>query len=83
MYDDGMLPTFSTYNNPLSPSLVGRISEEFTVANSSNRDVKILNTIKNLNMKELMKQDPFEVYSYVTLYKLADSTPDDSQKKSS
>lgn len=81
MYDDGMLPTFSTYNNPLSPSLVGRISEEFTVANSSNHDVKILNTIKNLNMKELMKQDPFEVYSYVTLYKLADSTPDDSQKK--
>ncbi|MGE6552943.1 hypothetical protein ACQKFK_29590 [Bacillus mycoides] len=81
MYDDGMLPTFSTYNNPFSPSLIGRLSEEFTVEHPGIHDAIILNKIRTVNIAELMKEDSFEVYSYSTLFKLTNSDPNKLQKE--
>ncbi|MGD7008558.1 hypothetical protein [Metabacillus sp. 84] len=80
-YEDGMLPSFSTYDNQFSPVLIGKVSEEYAGRSNPAHDEAILKRVLAADIDELMKQDPFEVYSFVSLLsKTGGKLPDEKKE---
>ncbi|MGP7818812.1 hypothetical protein [Niallia sp. 01092] len=81
VYKDGMFPTISSFNNPFSPTFIGRDSVEYSKYKTTKYDKTIFKHIKQVDISELIKLDSLEVFSFVSLLKLIDGEEIEENKK--